>query len=174
MTTIAHTALGILGWQWFAERKNWRTLFLFAVIASLPDIDFGLFIFWGKEGFRYHQYYTHNVFFVMVTSLLFWPFLKSKRERWGFLLVGYSHLVLDFFTIDGAAPYGFPAFFPFWEHRFNFGVLPNVWKANLAEVFSLHNAYVAGFEILVFWAPVVWVYRKAFLSYLKQEELRRF
>lgn len=147
---------------------------MFIIIASLPDIDFGLFFFLGREGFSYHQYYTHNVFFVLVTSLLFWSFLKDKGERWGLLLVGYSHLALDFFTIDGAAPYGFPAFFPLWEHRFNFGVLPNIWKANLAEVFSLHNVYVAGFEILVFWVPMLYIYRKSFAAYLKQDEFRRF
>ncbi len=168
MTPVGHTALGIFGWQRFSETKNKKTLLLFVLFASLPDIDFSLFFFLGKEGLSYHQLYTHNIFFVLLTSLLFWPLLNTKRERLGFMLVGFSHLALDFLTIDGAAPIGFRLFYPVWDQLFNFGILPNVWKANLKEVFSIHNLLVGAFEVAVLWVPLLLVYRKTWHAQLKR------
>jgi membrane-bound metal-dependent hydrolase YbcI (DUF457 family) len=169
MTTVAHTALGILGWHKFSDSKTLKSLLLFVIIASLPDIDFAFYLVLGKEGLGLHQLYTHNIFFVLLTSLLFWPVLKNHRERLGFMLVGFSHLALDFFTIDGAAPYGFRLFYPIWDQLFNFGILPNVWKANLVEVFSFHNVLVLSFEVAVFWTPLLLICRKqGCLSNLKR------
>jgi len=166
MTTVAHTAIGLFGWQRFSQQKSWKRLLLFVIIASLPDIDFGLYLFMGKQGLALHQYYTHNVFFVFIACLLCWPMLSNGRERAGLMLTGFSHLVIDFFTIDGAAPFGFPLFYPFWDQRFNFGILPNIWKANLAEVFSVHNVMVVGFEVVAFWAPLILIYRKELLAFV--------
>lgn len=144
---------------------------LFILVANLPDIDFALFLFLGEKGLKMHQFFTHNVFFVFVTALLFWPLFKEKRERRGVLLVAFSHLLLDIFTIDGAAPYGFRLFYPLSRQLFNVGILPNMWKDNLSEVFSFHNLWVLCFEIVVFLVPVVLVHRKAFGKFLRQQIL---
>jgi membrane-bound metal-dependent hydrolase YbcI (DUF457 family) len=174
MSPIAHTALGLFGWQLYAEKKNLRTLLLFTVIASLPDIDFALFLFMGKEGLSLHQVYTHNVTFVFLTALLLWPLLDSKRERLGFLLVAFSHLFLDVLTIDEGAPQGFRFFYPMSEKLYNLSILPNLRKGNLAEVFSLHNLTTVCFEIIVFVLPLMLLYRKAFAGYLHQKEFMKF
>ena len=159
MSPVAHTALGIFGWRLFADSRNRKTLTLFIIIASLPDIDFALFFLYGKAGPGMHQLYTHNVFFVFITALFFSPLFKTGKERFGFFLVAFSHLGLDFLTIDGAAPFGFRMFYPLWEKHFNLGILPNLWKANLGDVFSIHNVLVVGFEILLFWVPLMLIYK---------------
>lgn len=170
MSPVAHTALGALGWQWFAKEKKLTSLGLFILISNLPDIDFIVFfIFNGVEGFSLHQLYTHNIFFVSITALLCWPFLSGRRERLGFLLTAYSHLILDFLTIDGAAPFGFRALYPISDTLFNLGILPNMIKASIAEVFSLRNLLVVGFEVAVFWLPLLLIYRKTFAGFFKNE-----
>ena len=171
MSPVAHSAFGLLGWQKFSETKNLKTLILFILVGNLPDIDFALFLIMGEKGLKMHQFYTHNIFFVFLTALLFCPLFTGKRERRGFLLVAFSHLLLDFVTIDGAAPYGFRLFYPVSLQLFNFGLFPNLWKDNLARVFSLHNLWVLCFETVVFLVPVVLVYRKAFGKFLKQKHL---
>jgi membrane-bound metal-dependent hydrolase YbcI (DUF457 family) len=173
MSPVGHTAVGLLGWQWFSEKKNLKTLAFFIIIANLPDIDFTLFLFLGKKGLEMHQYFTHNVFFVGLTALLLWPWLKKKRERFGIVIAAFSHLLLDFLTIDAKAPFGFRLFYPFSDQLFNFGILPNLWKENLSDVFSLHNVRVICFEIAFFLVPVLLVYKKTFNGYLNRNESRK-
>ena len=162
MSPVTHCAAGLLGWQKFAEKKSLKTLVIFLFIANLPDIDFALFLFMGRKGLEMHQFYTHNVFFVLFTTLLFLPLFKEKKEHIGLLLAAFSHLFLDILTIDGAAPYGFRLFYPFSHRLFNLGIFPNLWKDNLSEVFSFHNLWVIAFETAVFLLPVLLVYRKPF------------
>jgi membrane-bound metal-dependent hydrolase YbcI (DUF457 family) len=169
MSPVGHTAAGLLSWQKFSAKKNLKTLVLFTLIANFPDIDFGLFFLFGRRGLEMHQDYTHNVFFVGLTVLLFLPFFKEKKERNGIFITAYSHLLLDYLTIDGAAPYGFRLFFPLFEQRFNLGVLPNLWKADWHEVFFLHNLWVTGFEMAFFLLPVLLVYGKTINRSLKKE-----
>jgi membrane-bound metal-dependent hydrolase YbcI (DUF457 family) len=170
MTPISHSAIGMLNWQWFSEKKNLKTLAVFVLLANLPDIDFALFLLLGKKGLEMHQYYTHNVFFIGLTALLLWPWFKEKKERIGLLLTAYSHLLLDFLTIDARFPLGFKMFYPLSHQFFNFGIFPNLQKDNLVDLFSLHNLWTVCFETLVFLLPVLWVCRKTLSRYLKQNE----
>jgi membrane-bound metal-dependent hydrolase YbcI (DUF457 family) len=155
MSPVGHAAAGLLGWQLTAPKKNAKSLLFFLVIANLPDIDFALFFFLGKQGFSLHQYFTHNVFFAGLAGLTAWIWFPGLKERAGILLTAYSHLLLDYLTVDGAAPYGFRLFFPLSDHLFNFGLLPNLIKSNLQDVFSVHNLLVLCFETLVFLLPVI-------------------
>ncbi|MCP4153596.1 MAG: metal-dependent hydrolase [bacterium] len=173
MSPIAHTCAALLGWQKTAEKKNTRSLIIFILIANLPDIDYLFFMFLGKPAFSMHQFYTHNIFFVCLAVVLLAPFLQTparlvvrglsaaqKRQYTGFFLVGLSHLLLDFLTIDGAAPVGFRLFFPVSGSLFNLGVFPNLIKNNLMEIFSLYNLAVLLLEVAVFIFPLFLVYRK--------------
>lgn len=164
MSPIAHSGIALLGWQKSTaqENKNIKTLLLFLLISNLPDIDFLFFPVIGNKAFTTHQYYTHNVFFVGMAVLLFFPFLKKKRERIGFSLIAFSHLLLDLVTIDAVAPHGFRLFYPVSEQLFHLGFLPNLHKKNLAEVVSLHNLWVLAFEAAIFLVPVLLYYRKEF------------
>ncbi|MCP5108731.1 MAG: metal-dependent hydrolase [bacterium] len=160
MTPIGHSGIALLGWQKSTQTKNIKTLLLFLFIANLPDIDFLFFLVIGKKAFSIHQYYTHNVFFVLFTALLFFPFLKEKKERIGFTLIAFSHLLLDLITVDGVAPYGFRLFYPISEKLYHFGFFPNVHKENLSAMFSLHNLWLAALEAAIFLAPMLLFYRK--------------
>ena len=174
MSPIVHTGIALLSWQKSTEeeRKNLITLLLFIFISNLPDIDFMFFFIIGEKAFSIHQYYTHNIFFVGIIPLLFFPILKQKKERIGLYLAAYSHLLLDLFTIDGAAPFGFRLFYPISDRLFHFGFFPNLHKKTLEEVFSLHNLWVLLLETAVCLLPVIFYYRKEFRSYLKQKKFR--
>ena len=170
MTPIAHSVVGFLGWQNFAEKKTPAYLVLFILIANIPDIDFLFYFVLGEKLVGLHQYYTHNVFFVALAAAITWPWLKTQKERLGLTLVAFSHLLMDFFTIDAVPPIGFRLFFPFSRKLFNLGIFPNILKSNWAEVFSLHNLLTLGFEIVFFVMPVTLVYRKELAGYLKIEQ----
>ncbi len=170
MSPIVHSSVALLGWQKSAENKNLKTLFLFMLISNLPDIDFLLSLIFGKKTFGLHQYYTHNVFFVCFTVLLFFPILKQKKERIGFSLVAFSHLLLDLIGIDMVPPVGFRLFYPLSNRFFKFEVFPSMKRDNLAALFSLHNLWILALEVAIFLVPVLIYYRKEFRSYLKQKE----
>lgn len=170
MGPVAHSAVGLLGWQKFSEKKNLKTLLIFILIANLPDIDFAFYLFLGEKALSMHQYFTHNVFFAAIGALACWPLFKSKRERMGILLVAFSHLLLDYFTIDLVDPKGFRLFYPFSSRVFNLGIFPNLMKGNWAEVFSFYNLLVVGLETALFALPVFLVYRREFAGYLKEKE----
>ena len=170
MSPVAHSAIGLLGWQKFSEKKNLKTLLIFILMANLPDIDFAFYLFLGEKALNLHQYFTHNVFIVVIAAIACWPLFKAKSERIGILLVAVSHLLLDFLTIDRVAPKGFRLFYPFSSQVFNFGIFPNLLKDNWAEVFSFHNLLVISFETAFFLLPVFLVYRREFAGYLKEKQ----
>lgn len=170
MSPVAHSAVGLLGWQKFSEKKNLKTVLIFILIANLPDIDFAFYLFLGEKALHLHQYFTHNVFFVVITAIACWPLFKSKTERFGILLVAFSHLLLDYFTIDLVNPKGFRLFYPFSSQVFNFGIFPNLLKGNWEEVFSFYNLLVISLETAFFAVPVFIIYRREFVGYLKKNE----
>ena len=170
MSPVAHSAVALLGWQRFSEKKNLKTLLIFILIANLPDIDFAFYLFLGEIALNLHQYFTHNVFFAAITAIACWRLFKSKIERFGILLVAFSHLLLDYFTIDLVDPKGFRLFYPFSPQLFNFGIFPNLLKDNWAGVFSFYNLLVISLETALFAVPVFLVYRKEFAGYLKEKQ----
>lgn len=170
MSPVAHSAVGLLGWQKFSEKKNLKTLLIFILIANLPDIDFAFYLFLGEKALNLHQYFTHNVFFAAITAIACWFFFKSKTGRFGILLVAFSHLLLDYLTIDLVDPKGFRLFYPFSSQVFNCGIFPNLLKDNWAEVFSFYNLLVISLETALFAVPVLMVYRKEFAGYLKEKQ----
>jgi len=170
MSPVGHSSVALLGWQKSTPNKNLKTLLLFLLISNLPDIDFLFSLFIGKKTAAIHQYYTHNIFFVCITALLFFPFLKQKKERIGFFLVAFSHLLLDLLVIDMVPPIGFRIFYPLSNQVFNFGIFPNMERDNLAAIFVLQNLWVLALEAAVFLVPVLLYYRKEFESYIKQKK----
>ena len=170
MSPVAHSVVGLLGWQKFSEKRNLKTLLIFILIANLPDIDFAFYLFLGEKALNLHQYFTHNVFFAAFTAIACWSLFKSRTERFGILLVAFSHLLLDYFTIDLVNPKGFRLFYPFSSRVFNFGIFPNLLKDNWAEVFSFYNLLVISLETAFFAVPVFLVYRREFAGYLKEKQ----
>jgi hypothetical protein len=168
MSPVTHAAAGLLGWQTAADKKNLKTLAFFILLANLPDLDFVFYLLLGEKVVGLHQYYTHNVFFAGFTALVFWAFFKTKKERLALLLVAFSHLALDFLTIDGVPPIGFRLFFPLSGQLFNFGIFPNLMKGTWAEVYSWHNLQVVCFEAAISLVPLFLVFRGEWVGYLKK------
>lgn len=155
MTPIAHSAIGLLGWQKAATRKNIFGVFLFLLIANLPDIDFVLSGFSGQPELQIHQSYTHNIFFIGIFTLPFFMIFKTRKERVALFLVSYSHLLLDVIIVDRVAPVGIRLFFPVSEKLFNLGFFPNFMRGKINEVFSWHNLVTIFLEIVFFVFPVL-------------------
>lgn len=170
MTPIVHSAVGFLGWQISASRKNIKTLLLFILISNLPDFDFFLFLFVGKKELQLHQSYTHNLLFILFFTLVFFLFFKQKRERITLFLVSLSHLLLDLIIIDPVDPIGFRLFFPFWDQLFNFGFFPNLLRGSIPEIFSWHNVVTISIETAVFVVPILFFYQKELRSHFRNEE----
>ena len=160
MSPIAHTGVALLGWQIGVTRKTWKTLFLFLLTANLPDIDFALRLFLGHNRLSLHQYFTHNLLFILVMSALLSLFLPPGRDRWALILVGLFHLVLDISVIDPARPIGIRPFFPFSKALYNFGFFPYLERWKLKTMLSWRNGGVLLLEAAVFLFPVLIVFGK--------------
>jgi len=155
MSPIAHSGMALLGWQVGATRKNIKTFCLFLLVASLSDFDFLLFFIFGRSRISVHQYFTHNLFFIVLTVGLLSLFLPTARDRWSLVLVGLSHLVLDIIVIDPARPIGIRPFFPFLKARINLGFFPYMNHGHFHDMFSRRNIGVFLLEAGVFVLPVL-------------------
>lgn len=158
---IGHSFGGIAAWVFFRRRFRAGTLTLFALLwmaSVLPDIDYYPLL-WGdlRLANLNHQYFTHSLFFAVVSSIGLsiigkW-LIKGQQARVLFIpifLAALTHIVFDYFTYDGRYPIGIPILWPL-EMRFNapvslFGGLA---KGSLSGVFSLHNLFVIAREIAV-------------------------
>jgi len=167
MSPIAHSGVALLGWQVIATRKNAKSLGLFLLIANLPDIDFLLSLLFGQKRIFVHQYFTHNLIFVAATSVLVSLFLPRGRDRWGLLLIGFSHLVMDIFVIDPVRPIGIRPFFPFSRALFNFGFFPYLERGRFHNATSMRNFLVLGLEAAVFVLPVLVLFGSKILRDIK-------
>jgi membrane-bound metal-dependent hydrolase YbcI (DUF457 family) len=164
MSPIAHGGVALFAWQISASRKNWRTLALFLFVGNLPDIDFALNLLLGHNRLSLHQYFTHNLLFILVATSLLSLFLPAGRDRWGLILLGLSHLVLDIIVIDPARPIGIRPFFPFSSVLYNFGFFPYLERWRLRTMISWRNGGVLLLEAAVFLFPVLIIYGKRILK----------
>ena len=138
MSPVAHCGMGILGWRYFSGQKNYKTFFLFLLIANLPDLDFII-----------------NIFL----------FFKNKKEWLGITLVAYSHLLLDILVIDRASPIGIRLFYPLSDKLFNIGVFPHLLRGNFAEIVSISNFLIILLEAALFILPLYFLFRKDIIKH---------
>ena len=158
MTPLAHSAIGLLGWQKAVSEKNIKTLFIFVLCSNLPDIDFLIIPLLRSGDMQFHQSYTHNIFFIGLVTLILFNVFKTGKARLSLFLVAVSHLVLDLIIIDPVAPVGIRVFFPLWNKLFNFGFFPNFLRGDLGMVFSWHNLMTVALEVSLFALPVLYLY----------------
>jgi hypothetical protein len=161
MSPIAHSGIALLGWELASRRKNVFSLALFLAAANLPDVDFLLRIVLGRGRMPLHQYYTHNLAFVLLGAGLMSLLLPAGRDRWGLVLVALSHLVLDVIVIDTVRPVGIRAFYPFSTALYNFGFFPFLQRGSLKAMASWRNLEVMALEAGLFVLPVLVVFGKA-------------
>jgi membrane-bound metal-dependent hydrolase YbcI (DUF457 family) len=160
MSPVAHAGMGLLGWQVFDRRKSLGTLVLYILAANLADIDFLLYVVIGPKPLFIHQYFTHNFLFVLIGCGLLALLLRNGRSRWGLLLTGQSHLLLDIIVIDTLKPIGMRLLFPFSDTYYNLGFFPYLRHGTWKVMLGPGNLLVLGLEFLCFVLPVVWAYRR--------------
>jgi hypothetical protein len=160
VSPVAHAGLGLLGWQLFDRKKTAGTLGLFVLVANWPDVDFLLHLLFRRQTLFLHQYFTHNLLFVLVSSLLFSFCLKDGRARTGVYLTGISHLLSDLIVIDTLPPIGIRLLYPFSSICFNLPWFPYLRRWPQKALFSAANGAVLLLEFVVFVLPVLYFFRK--------------
>ncbi len=160
MTPVGHSSLALLGFELIESKKNYLRLFFLVLLANFPDIDLIINFFLPYNLKIQHQLYTHNVFFVLLSVIILFPFFKSKRDRIVLFFIGYSHLILDLIVVDYKQPIGFKLFYPISDKFFNYGFFPTFYKANINEILSIHNLLVLLLEAMIFFVPVAYYFGK--------------
>jgi hypothetical protein len=160
VSPIAHSGIGLLGWEIASSRKNVKTFLLFLFVANMADIDFLLYLVFRTRRFYIHQYYTHNIFFVVIVASLLSLLLKTRRDRLGLILVGLFHLVQDIIVFDPVHPIGIRLFYPLSSKLVNVGFFPHLHRGGLGTMVSAGNAEVLLLEALIFVAPVLIIFWK--------------
>jgi inner membrane protein len=103
----------------FTSRTKTGLLYGLVVMGALsPDLDFFPGLFLGNPG-RFHHGLFHSLGMAVGLSLTVGAFMTLLGKTPSFLKsIGFvfalifSHLLLDFFTEDPKAPFGFPVFWP--------------------------------------------------------------
>ena len=155
-TPVAHSLAGVvvyLGGRKKASREDWTLAGAVVVAACFADLDFGLSFLTGTN---YHHHFTHSIGFTLLFTggVYLWARRVRARPLRDALWIGLayaSHLFLDLFSKDTAAPYGLELFWPLSD-RFVISpvtVFDEIWRGTLAKLFGLHNWLAVGGELLI-------------------------
>jgi inner membrane protein len=141
-------------------RNKWRELLFLIFIANLPDIDFLPGLLLGRPNL-YHHGLFHSLGAALATAVIGSSLFSLKKPHFRMravviFLLFYSHLLLDFFTLDFVAPFGLPLFWPF-SGRYFIAAEPffiNVSRSPAASdffpsLFNNHNLQAALREIVI-------------------------
>ena len=144
------------------DQLNWKTVFIYVVLANLADFDF-LFGFVVGEPNKYHHQFTHSIVMAAVIAGIFaYIFCTNKKEEFFktfglFFGVYFSHILIDFFTLDTSFPFGEQLFWPFSNQYYisPFWIFMDVHKSNASidffqSLFSKHNFFMVLSEIGIF------------------------
>jgi membrane-bound metal-dependent hydrolase YbcI (DUF457 family) len=158
---IGHALAGATFFQarpGFFFRNRWLDGLFFIFLANLPDADFLPGFLAGSPN-RYHHGVFHSLGAALaVAAFTGAVFLKFKKTFWRHaamvFLVLLSHLLLDYFTRDLAAPYGLPLFWPL-SGAYHFAPSPffiNITRSAASSdfflsLFSAHNLKAALLEV---------------------------
>jgi inner membrane protein len=161
-TPIGHSLLALTVCLFRGKLPNklsqWLIPGLIFFVAVAPDLDFLPILWQGyKAGMSYHQGFSHSILFglfstTLALAIVYWLKLYPiKKALVLFSAAAASHILLDYFTHDGRAPYGIPLLWPFSDARFTSPVslFSGFSKGSLAAIFSWQNLVVLGGELLV-------------------------
>jgi len=157
LSPVAHAGLGLLGWRLFDRKKTVGTLVLYVLIANAADVDFLLHALFKGHALFLHQYYTHNLLFVLVISLGVMFLLADRKSRLGLVLTGVSHLAADVIVIDTLKPVGIRLFYPLSDTFFNLPWFPFLQRGTWKVMLSPRNLGILGLEFGIFVLPVLCV-----------------
>lgn len=160
MSPLAHSGLGLLGWQIFDRKKTVWTLALFVLVSNGPDVDFLMHAVFGPHALFIHQYFTHNLFFTLALSVGACFLLGDARSRVGLVLTGLSHLAVDLIVIDTLPPVGIRVFYPLSGVFYNLPWFPYLKRGTWEVMTSRRNFEVLALEFGFFVLPVLLVFFK--------------
>ena len=173
---LGHSLMGYALYETLPQENKslpWRMLLLYAIVANLPDIDFLPGFLLGNPNKYHHSYFSHSLgFSIFIGGLLalYFSLKKSKNFFVYFLIftsVCFSHVVLDFITLDTSMPKGVPMFWPLSSHYFYspVSIFMSIHKLGssklfIQSLFVMQNIGVALWELIVF-IPVLVIIKMA-------------
>jgi len=158
---VGHT-LFTLSVMRLSGKETFKSKFLLLLglfLGLSPDIDLALIIFFGfKEGGKYHQLYTHSIFFVIIIFLFLFFFSRNLKLSLTLSSLVLFHIILDIFSVDLKPPIGVPILSPLSSLSFNIGILPKIEKSSFSSLFSKNNIHAMLVEIAIFLPILLTVY----------------
>jgi len=175
---VAHSLVGYCVYQLTAGATrchHWSLLALYLAVANVPDLDFVPGLLVGHAG-RYHHGLTHSIGFAAlfglgVSALLyFYKQAAIRRNFTIFFCLYFSHVILDYLSVDGSAPFGVPLFWPLSSRYYiaSFALFPDIQRVSsstsmfISSLFSLHNFWSVCVELFVLFPFVLllWAWRR--------------
>jgi inner membrane protein len=168
---IGHALAGITFFETRAGlffKNKWLDAGFFIFLANLPDTDFLPGIIVGSPSLYHHGLFHSLGAALLIAVATAWIFSRKKPGFWTYFafafMIGYSHLLLDYFSRDFAAPYGLPLFWPFSNHYY-IAARPfflNIERSSrstdfFSSLFNRHNLQAALLELWVLGGLVVLV-----------------
>ncbi len=162
-TPVAHalagTAVYLAARQDPARKEDLVLLGGTVFAACAADLDFGISFLTSHN---YHHYFTHSLGFATLFCLAAYFLAKwaarplPERDAWILGAAYLTHIVLDLFSKDTAAPFGVELLWPFSDA---FTISPvllfdDIWRGTLRELFGLHNWLAVAREVAIV-GPVV-------------------
>ncbi len=142
---------------------NWKTLFLYILVANLPDFDFIPGFLLGTPN-SFHRGVSHSLGFALIFGTALGLFVARNTTTKRFfkkilILSGlyFSHIFLDFFSVDTSIPIGEKVFWPISNEYFSapfqfFLDIKRSISSNyefIATLFSFHNFLAILIEVAV-------------------------
>ena len=163
-TPVAHCLAGVslfyLSRNYVASRGMHTSKYVLALLligTNLPDLDFlpGLLV--GSPG-QFHRAFSHSLVFGVLVTLPLLIYLKAARVPacitisllW-FTAI-FSHLVIDWMSLDVADPAGIELLWPMSEERFmtDPSIFLGVRRDDVFSSFTLsYNLFAITWEILL-------------------------
>jgi len=156
---IGHSLLGYAFYTAFrsSDVHDLKLIGLCLFAANAADLDFvpGLLI---GDPSRFHHGISHSLVFAVLFAAACSCFRLIGPSLWTnfgiFFSVYFSHVAIDYFSIDNGFPYGVLLFWPLTNDYYIAPVafLPDIRRSSVASeffvsLFSLHNLWAATVEI---------------------------
>lgn len=160
---VGHSLMGYLVYRVTARSvggAGWPFMFLCLLVANLPDLDFVPGFLIGDPN-RYHHGISHSVGFAALSAFAY-SSLLALRKRYAasrnfliFFSLYFSHLLLDYLSIDNGASKGIPLLWPLSDEYYiaPFAFLPDIWRGSSSSLlgfvlglFSTHNLWAMTVE----------------------------
>ena len=159
---VGHSLFGLGIYSAANNQLNWKEIFVYVVLANLADFDF-LFGFVVGEPNKYHHQFTHSIVMAVVIAGIFaFMYCRKNKDKLVkifvlFFSVYFSHILIDFLTVDKSFPFGEQLLWPFSNHYYlsPVCVFMDVHKSDSSNdffrsLFSMHNFVMVLSEIGIF------------------------